>query len=1827
MPIMTNTPMDIRPTTVTTADSQTHESLSEARQEARPGFLGSLLGSTLLAVPDYIDTVGSSIIPGVERGMINDATVGSFLAAVGSPGLNRFVSNQQGATEVISGIGGMLIADRIAGRLGRPGGFVMQGLRGIPGVRNIVALDKAYERALKASTFGMREVAARGEMGAASLSSVVGYRSLGVQTKIDLGAARSSTKQFGAALGGRRALGAELVMAATMNSNRVFFSEDWTDNLANGAIGVAVGGALGGLQAGWQLRRAANNDSVIAELVSAYDPRGHEAARRTTRPITEGLMMKDFLGFDNGLETDIITSMMLHAKESRLPAKDATERSMRLFGNRQEFATETERLVFQRMNKVTQDGIHSVSGTGFNDSSPAFRALREGMEREPTLLYGASEVGVANPNLGIGVTDASRKVALESKIEGLSELLRKGGRVQLKDGVETIIPLTSEERLDISANLRKLWYDNSKQGMVQLFPGELAPIEFSRVVDRLIPRKIFPETSAGKTIYQAEKVEGADSTLGIGDDLSVFTPDNRHPSQLPMHDVIQLYRVARHATDRIAASNKVVVLADKPNWFQLDMAERILQKTNDPARVVFPNGMTREDALLESFAQKVDAVRGSFGFGPGSQQPVFGPKAYDRVRPPLNDVDAFAARIKFNLPQFTPAQSSLFQTAENPLETLLYSFKNGDEVRALGLARLKEELKAAGEIQGLTDHLMRPFEAMNGRSFDFLMDRDGNPMEAVMVYKRQMAPDDWTRDALDNSIAMRKAYQRGVIMSESADPITRELAATLYSDPNFHQALRVEQLADNQHTSMIPGLGNKAPQTAWGALTNALSTREWRDRDILTLQSASRIRDLQDRVTRDLMAKTITGIMGDIITRVANPRAGESRVMLNHFFSQRPGWTLAEAVDETGKKLDKAEIVEVALPSGKVGYGFKLADTPNNRERFELQYGRQMEDDELLANAQGTPIIVDELGLEALTRFEQLAETKRKMQNTLLRASGRPEIQRQFLWVSSPETRGKFIAMTFDATGKVVPGGGIVANTVEELTRRENELASSSFFQPGYVIRRRDTVTNYMDLWDKAQMDWHDPSLTMVAPGKVNKGRLTGQDIDLHAWDRANAQMVDGFIEHGRDVMRFMTKDAIDAARIRAEVGRIETAVGQSNRQLKHGGIFDRYVQNITGTASNADRQGMIAPIFNAVEDRVNSFLADATPNSSKVYQALADKFKYLNPFTKSDTNQQLFDKMVRDLGPYMPFKSAADLVQAQTGHALPKDIKEISAKISWMEATSKLRWLESVHAIMNFGSMIHNLPSITKSLQRLADESDADWSKRIGHVASIFGERHKTAVVNPAKLMYLAMKDARAVTHDEFTRKAFERGFMNQEVAELERQWSSVKSHGNLRSFFFGNPNADDSTLAGKIAKKGGLDYYLGYMSDKSEDFTRRMAMYYGRRVAQLHGIEKIDDQLSFAHDIANKTIANYDPRNRPEIFQGAFGAPIGLFQSYIVNYYQRLFRMFETKNTRALASQALWQGATMGVKSFGPFWGMANSMFFDRGEALEDNTDSFEHRLGTAESDLLMYGVIANLPKMFGGDGASVYTRGDINVRLPVANMPITDSVKRLWTGFSQMWDAFADTNQHVTGQQLAEILSNTVGNRPLAGLIEQVGAGGYDTDINGQVVSNTESLFSFNTAYRLMGVKSMSQQKEVDAFYQNKEAAEQQTAKQTSLRLATRANIRAGNFDALPALFVDYVNNGGNRKYFTRWYKDAMESATETRSERMLVDLMKNDRKMAQVNRLLDAGVTPTMDAENQDDYGRDAEIMQRTRAEAQMMFAAEEREGEDTTSQLPSIYDPN
>src|SRR3546814_21057382 len=110
---------------------------------------------------------------------------------------------------------------------------------------------------------------------------------------------------------------------------------------------------------------------------------------------------------------------------------------------------------------------------------------------------------------------------------------------------------------------------------------------------------------------------------------------------------------------------------------------------------------------------------------------------------------------------------------------------------------------------------------------------------------------------------------------------------------------------------------NKPPKGFFGAWTDALNLggREFRDRDNLTILAASRLKDKQDRLTRALMSKTVSETMGDLMTRIAAPRAGQSRIILNHFFSQRHAWDLAEALTDEGTKNGKPKLTARPLPN------------------------------------------------------------------------------------------------------------------------------------------------------------------------------------------------------------------------------------------------------------------------------------------------------------------------------------------------------------------------------------------------------------------------------------------------------------------------------------------------------------------------------------------------------------------------------------------------------------------------------------------------------------------------------------------------------------------------------------------------------------------------------------------------------------------------------------------------------------------------------------------------------------------------------------------------
>src|SRR3546814_12185723 len=103
------------------------------------------------------------------------------------------------------------------------------------------------------------------------------------------------------------------------------------------------------------------------------------------------------------------------------------------------------------------------------------------------------------------------------------------------------------------------------------------------------------------------------------------------------------------------------------------------------------------------------------------------------------------------------------------------------------------------------------------------MYRDRNPITPTMIYKRALSPDDWTRRVLDSSILHRKAFQRGLLTGETANPIMRALASQLLNYSELEQALKLPQLSDTQHFSLLPGMVNNPPTGFFAAMTNDLT--------------------------------------------------------------------------------------------------------------------------------------------------------------------------------------------------------------------------------------------------------------------------------------------------------------------------------------------------------------------------------------------------------------------------------------------------------------------------------------------------------------------------------------------------------------------------------------------------------------------------------------------------------------------------------------------------------------------------------------------------------------------------------------------------------------------------------------------------------------------------------------------------------------------------------------------------------------------------------------------------------------------------------------------
>jgi hypothetical protein len=502
----------------------------------------------------------------------------------------------------------------------------------------------------------------------------------------------------------------------------------------------------------------------------------------------------------------------------------------------------------------------------------------------------------------------------------------------------------------------------------------------------------------------------------------------------------------------------------------------------------------------------------------------------------------------------------------------------------------------------------------------------------------------------------------------------------------------------------------------------------------------------------------------------------------------------------------------------------------------------------------------------------------------------------------------------------------------------------------------------------------------------------------------------------------------------------------------------------------------------------------------------------------------------------------------------------------------------------MNLGGMVNAAPAVIRHLEQKPMETVAEYAAKHGQSAHIFpGREGQTyGIWDMSKIIgrafKVAMNPGKFPARMDDIAHAVTQGSLSPEVAEFHRAFATIESKNSWEKFWLGDKYHEAAPgLGGKVKAKlyeRGVEGWLSILSDSSENFSRFWGHSIGLEMADQLGIVGAQARHDFSRSLADKMIANYSPQNRPEVFQGTIGASIGLFTSFIQAYYQRLFRYIETGDGRALATQYGMQAGLFGVKTV-PGWAELNSLL---GDTNEDVTpyDSIFNRFGAEAGSAIMGGAIGSLPMIFGQEGLDLTSRGDTSYRTPVINpIAIYATGKKMIQGIGHAIDLFSSEHPELAGRQVAEILSNSIPNRPMAGIIEALGAGGKDTDNTGQVVSETKNLLE--SAYRMMGGRSMRQSQEVEAFYGNKRAMEEQAGRQDVLRRETRARMRSGEkADSMQDVFDTYVENGGDPRYYKRWIRDNYKSAVETRSERQLEAAMKSPARQAQAQRLLNARV---------------------------------------------------
>ncbi len=1515
----------------------------------------------------------------------------------------------------------------------------------------------------------------------------------------------------------------EVAVFSTMNQFDFLFPDQWStaDTLA---LGIGTSGIFGVAALG--VAR-----SAMVQAVQKSFRQGKMASISVTEQINAQVV-----GNRAGERGTALTARALFLQEAKIrleAAKQSGDQVSIDFGTAEVTALREQmtELAAKAFNDSPITGVtKSIEIKPKSENSPMLVAAVDAIEQEPTLALGlrsleefsAAKFLLDNSNLEreLATTKVNLSLLVSEVDEFKASIIKQRGE----------LPKASRKQKDklrrMSNKLQDLHskyeIDNRTVAIVMELDGTISGAstraaifqDGARVITASSNKLSFTTINNlditvgndGKIFFTPE-TKAVNITLSetgelVGDNLKYLNAksfvDLNHIERTAIYDVLQ--NRATHVALDIDKMAPIALTKDS-HFTQIDYALELIARSDGKAVNKISGFNTVEDLEFQSLVGKFEAFQ------------ILSKQAAATVKNGGDDIystlDNLAAGL--NLPKDDHALTLLFvksQTFSDDIVPLTDIVGNMDSIKL-----------AVKEMQGIAPEV----ELMGWSVTNNMLNTPLNKKPVLALIANLDDGSSVVQRTLHERVFAERAYQYAILNNAKDATMIQAILEVYKTNPE------ATALAKAELFTVIEGNLNE------GVILKNFPQQTYRFRDQDAFASFDMLTDLSSKVTDQIIKRTLLEVPflpdGTTVSQVLSKlKWSKNRLDLIAF-------QMAVNAKSAGWELTKKD----ALSFIKGKNGEEMAhlmirgDSVKNRSLYKAMFNEEMPIGKSMPMPQTgskTPVVLTQLGVDALKVYDFLSSKLLLESNVLRRAKGLPPIGKQQYHTPPVALTGKELGFLINKLGKVV-------TIIPAYTKREldilmtKEIAAAEKNGQQLARASEETIRKYYAANSDQFFNTTDFSRTLNQTG-ASTGKLSRNvaEIGIDSFDRLIDTQIRQFTDVARETRMLMFAPEISFLKLQ----RAKTGIDQNTQT-----IYDDLISRIAGE-SNLTTKDVIGITNTALETLYNRGITEAWHQIGKV----AKPTWSMLTGTERKLNKMIAESKIRFNDEFAPFHSMVEFMETTHQLRLPPNLRAHANIINEVTTGTSLRVMELGLGFINIATIASTLPVVTAALKPLANESLIEgtqeflkWQKR----TNLF-----TTTTPKGITFYSPVKAMTSTMHFIFTPEAVR-------IAEVAAKKGLLDQFAAERIATFARTGqSSGAALVRDLTDK------LSFVTDKTELVSRSISfMHFYNLGRKLIGVPEAQ-AMAFANKHANNTIADFRPTNRPLIFQGAAGMPLGLFTTYMWNFLQRIGGMVEAFGTgggRVAAIQAGLQTSLWGAESL-PGWQQYTETFLENYDGSVSVVDRLNKSMGSFGADVFLNGTVSNLPRLMGisDEGISIGPRASIGLPFPSGINPVLSSpgVQLMFRAGETIGAIFDSTieNQGIDAMHLAEILAASNLNKGLSNMIE-LGITNKSLDRQGNLIEPSVELgVNIATGARLMGFRPLFADELRRENVRNRKTDRIRRELLARLGKTLKSKIIGGRLTSedVESALESYRRAGGNAENFDTYFKGQIMRGTESK-----------------------------------------------------------------------------